>query len=99
MNRFLLIAFIVSFTVVANGQSPSQPAVRGQIGNDVMSGSDARVDGRILHVRDLTMMFDGRQLRADEASYNMATSQLELRGNVTLTLPDGPWGFYKVGPR
>ena len=99
MSRFLLISFVVVFSVAANGQSSSQPSVQGQLGNDWIVGSDARAEGRVMHFQDFAMTLDGRQLRADEAYYNMDTRQLELRGSVTLTLPNGPSGYYKVDPR
>jgi lipopolysaccharide assembly outer membrane protein LptD (OstA) len=57
------------------------------------------MEGRIMHFRDFAMTLDNRQLRADEASYNMDTRRLELRGNVSITLPNGPAGFYKINPR
>jgi hypothetical protein len=100
MNRFLLIAFVVSFTVAANGQTPGQPIVQGQVGNDAISASDVRIDGSTFQMRGLVMTLGGRQLRADEASLNMDTLQIELRGNVTLTLPKVEGiGFYKLLPR
>jgi hypothetical protein len=99
MSRLLLVVFVVGFSVVTSGQSPSQPPVQGQILNDWIQGSDARMEGRIMHFRDFAMTLDSRQLRADEASYNMDTGRLELRGNVFLTLPSGPAGFFKINSR
>jgi hypothetical protein len=99
MTRILLVAFVVSLSAAANGQTPARAAVQGQLGGDWVIGSDARLEGRVLHIRDFTITLDGRELRADEASVNLDTKQLELRGNVILTLPNGVGGFYKIDPR